>query len=85
MRAAILGMGEWWPETIRTNDAWPKDFGAQAAASAHRELTDIAVANRGDRCEAIVARHLAAEAHDPFLHLAESQGLDAAQPDTGAL
>src|SRR5580658_1345626 len=67
MRAAILGMGEWWPDTIRTNDAWPKDFGAQAAASAHRELADVRVATRGDPCEAIIARHLAAEANDPFL------------------
>jgi 3-oxoacyl-[acyl-carrier-protein] synthase III len=67
MRAAILGMGQWLPETIRTNDAWPKDFGAHAAASAHRELADVRVATRGDPCEAIIARHLAAEANDPFL------------------
>jgi 3-oxoacyl-[acyl-carrier-protein] synthase III len=67
MRAAIFGIGQWLPDKIRTNDAWPKDFGAHAAASAHRELADVRVATRGDPCEAIIARHLAAEANDPFL------------------
>jgi len=67
MRASILGMGEWRPETIRENDAWPQDFAAHAAASAHRELADVPEAARGDECDAIVTRHLAEEQGDPFL------------------
>jgi 3-oxoacyl-[acyl-carrier-protein] synthase III len=67
MKAAILGMGQWLPPTIRTNDEWPKDFAAHAAASAHRELADVRVSGRGDEFDAIVAEYLASEADDPFL------------------
>jgi 3-oxoacyl-[acyl-carrier-protein] synthase-3 len=67
LKAAILGMGAWLPSTVRTNDAWPADFAAQAAASSHRELADVRVSDRGDECDAIVAEYLAAEAGDPFL------------------
>ncbi len=67
MRATILGMGEWRPETIRHNDAWPKDFAEHAAASAHRELAEVPEAIRGDACDAIVTRYLAEEEGDAFL------------------
>jgi len=67
MRAAILGMGEWVPETIRENGDWPKNFAAIAAASADRGLADVKVAAQGDRYQTIVGRHLEAESHDPFL------------------
>jgi 3-oxoacyl-[acyl-carrier-protein] synthase-3 len=66
MRATILGMGEWLPDTIRGNDAWPPDFASRAAASADRELADAATIS-DDRYGSIVARHVAAEAGDPFL------------------
>jgi len=66
VKATIVGMGEWLPETIRSNDAWPSDFGFRAAASADRELADAASISE-DRYGAIVARHVAAEAGDPFL------------------
>ena len=26
MRATVLGIGEWFPDTIRTNDAWPAEI-----------------------------------------------------------
>jgi 3-oxoacyl-[acyl-carrier-protein] synthase III len=67
VRAAILGIGEWRPEAIRENDAWPADFAAQAKASTHRELADIQVGGRDDPFAAIVSRHLAPEGGDPFL------------------
>jgi 3-oxoacyl-[acyl-carrier-protein] synthase-3 len=67
MRSAVLGIGEWVPERIRTNSEWPKNFAAIAAASGDREIADVTVADRADPYQAIVARHLAAEDHDPFL------------------
>lgn len=67
MNAAILGMGQWVPERVRTNDAWPPDFGERAAAAAGREITEVVAGDRGDRYDAIVARCIAAEAGDPFL------------------
>jgi len=67
MKAAILGMGEWRPETIRDNSAWPADFGA--VDSAHQDMSayrDFRADARRDPCDAITARHLAVEAGDPF-------------------
>jgi 3-oxoacyl-[acyl-carrier-protein] synthase-3 len=64
MRASILGLGQWLPETVRDNGAWPRDFGAAAEAT---ELTDVTAGSTGDACDRIVARHVAAEHGDPFL------------------
>jgi 3-oxoacyl-[acyl-carrier-protein] synthase-3 len=67
MKAAILGMGEWRPETIRDNTAWPADFGARNTShkdmSAYLELPDDGTA---DPYDLITARLLAPEAEDPF-------------------
>ncbi len=76
MKAAILGMGRWLPATVRTNSAWPSDFAAQAAASAHRELADVRVSGRGDEVDAIVAEYLASEEGDPFLGSKERRVAD---------
>ena len=62
MRAAIVGMGEFRPPAVRTNDAWPVDFAARVAASTRTELTDVTAGTSTDPCDAIVARHLASEA-----------------------
>ncbi len=67
MKAAILGLGQWFPPTVRTNDYWPSDFAANAAASSHRELADVRVSDRNDEFDSIVAAYLAAEAGDAFL------------------
>jgi 3-oxoacyl-[acyl-carrier-protein] synthase-3 len=67
MRASILGMGEWRPETVRENSAWPAEFAAHAAASAQRELADVPSGSPSDVYDAIVARHLATEEGDAFL------------------
>jgi 3-oxoacyl-[acyl-carrier-protein] synthase-3 len=67
VKAAIIGLGEWRPSAIRANDAWPADFAARAAISADRELAEISAGTRGDLCDEIVKRYVAAEAHDPFL------------------
>jgi 3-oxoacyl-[acyl-carrier-protein] synthase III len=67
MRATILGLGEWRPETARDNDAWPADFVAHARQSSRRELADVPRSDVGDACDAIVARYLASEESDAFL------------------
>jgi 3-oxoacyl-[acyl-carrier-protein] synthase-3 len=67
LKAGILGIGLWLPDTIRGNDAWPADFASRAAASAHRELTDVTAGASGDGIDRIVARYVAEEADDPFV------------------
>jgi 3-oxoacyl-[acyl-carrier-protein] synthase-3 len=67
MRACVLGLGQWLPETVRGNDAWPPNFAAAAAASAERELADAPALGGSDVYDAILARHLAPEMGDPFL------------------
>ena len=64
MRASVLGLGQWLPETVRGNDAWPREFAAALQAT---ELTDVRAGSSGDACDRIVARHVAAESGDPFL------------------
>jgi 3-oxoacyl-[acyl-carrier-protein] synthase-3 len=63
---AIVGIGTWLPETIRTNDAWPRSFSERLHAKGDRTFNDIP---RCDDAEAaaIIARDLEAEALDPFL------------------
>jgi 3-oxoacyl-[acyl-carrier-protein] synthase III len=67
MRAAIVGMGEFRPPNVRTNDAWPADFAARVAASIRTELTDIEAGTSADLCDRVVARHLESEHGDVFL------------------
>jgi 3-oxoacyl-[acyl-carrier-protein] synthase-3 len=67
MKATILGLGEWIPENIRTNGAWPADFGKTHSAREDRVLSDVVPGTTPDLCDVIVARHLADEAGDPFL------------------
>src|SRR5580704_4556335 len=67
MKAAILGLGEWWPDSVRENDAWPADFGKRDTT--HQDMSayrDFGAGDGADPCDAITARHLAAEAGDPF-------------------
>jgi 3-oxoacyl-[acyl-carrier-protein] synthase III len=67
MKAAILGIGEWRPETIRDNSAWPADFGKPDAA--HEDMNAYRNFGAGagtDPCDVITARHLALEVGDPF-------------------
>ncbi len=67
MKATVLGLGEWVPETIRANDEWPAEFGQRKAAAEDRVLADVTAGRSDDLCDRIVARNLAAEAGDPFL------------------
>ena len=65
--ARISGLGQWFPDTVRTNADWPQSFSKQAATrQGDRILVDIATQGE-DRIPGIVRRHLEAEAGDPFL------------------
>lgn len=66
MRARVSGVGQWLPETVRDNSAWPAEFVTRARASDQRELVDVegSFENAADR---IAARYFASEARDPFL------------------
>lgn len=66
MRARVSGLGEWLPEQVRENSAWPPEFVERARASQTRELVDIdaSLFSSEDR---IALRHFASEASDPFL------------------
>jgi 3-oxoacyl-[acyl-carrier-protein] synthase-3 len=76
MNAAIAGLGEWLPETVRKNDAWPAEFTTARAAGEDRVLADVSARQSDDPCDVIVARHLAQEAGDPFLGSARRRVAD---------
>jgi 3-oxoacyl-[acyl-carrier-protein] synthase III len=66
MHARIAGLGQWLPETVRTNAAWPPNFAEIARTSERRELIDIE--NRPTcRADEITLQYMASEADDPFL------------------
>ena len=67
MNAAIVGLGEWLPENVRKNDAWPADFAQPKGAGEDRVLADVSAAGSDDPCDRILARHLSSEAGDAFL------------------
>lgn len=66
MTVSIIGIGSWLPEEIRTNDAWPSNFGERAHAPGDRTFNDIPESD-DPTAAAILARDLAAESTDPFL------------------
>jgi 3-oxoacyl-[acyl-carrier-protein] synthase-3 len=66
MSVAIVGLGTWLPEHVRTNDAWPSAFALREHATGDRTFNDIPPSD-DEVSAAIVARDLALEATDPFL------------------
>jgi 3-oxoacyl-[acyl-carrier-protein] synthase III len=70
MRASVLGLGQWLPEKVRTNHAWPPDFGGQRQAGGDADralLTDVRAGTTDDVCDRITARYVATEEGDPFV------------------
>lgn len=67
MRASVIGLGEWFPEQVRTNDAWPAGFGARVVDAERALLTDVRAGQSGELCDRITARHVASELGDPFV------------------
>jgi 3-oxoacyl-[acyl-carrier-protein] synthase III len=70
MPARIAGLGQWIPDTIRTNAAWPPDFAELARVSERRELIDVPH-QAGCRADEIALRYMDSEAKDPFLGATE--------------
>jgi 3-oxoacyl-[acyl-carrier-protein] synthase III len=66
LNISIVGVGTWLPETIRTNEAWPASFAANAHEKGDRTFNDIPPSEDAEAA-AIVARDLEAETRDPFL------------------
>lgn len=69
MRAAIAGLGVYYPERVRTNAAWPADFGKAARITGDRLFNDIP--RSPDPALRLTDAYLAAEAGDPFLGVRE--------------
>jgi 3-oxoacyl-[acyl-carrier-protein] synthase-3 len=67
MSVGIVGLGEWVPEGVRENGAWPAEFSAIQAARAGAEFTSIPVSDDGDEIDRLVLAHVASEANDPFV------------------
>lgn len=67
MFARVTGLGQWFPDEIRENSAWPAAFGeASRARHGDRTLVDVPSDER-DATLRIVKRYLAEEEGDPFL------------------
>jgi 3-oxoacyl-[acyl-carrier-protein] synthase III len=79
MRAGILGLGQWLPERVRRNDAWPADFVAAHGKRARAELTEIQTNPSGDEIDKLVARYVAEEKADPFFGTVERRVADAGE------
>jgi 3-oxoacyl-[acyl-carrier-protein] synthase-3 len=77
MNTGILGLGQWVPERVRLNGAWPEAFAEAHAKRIAADFGAIPAKAHGDEIDEIVARYAAKEAHDPFLgarrrHVAEA-------------
>jgi 3-oxoacyl-[acyl-carrier-protein] synthase-3 len=73
----IRGLATWFPDTVRTNDAWPEAFATPrvAAATTDRTFMDIPH-DHDDLAGRISARHIADERLDPFIGAVERRVAD---------
>jgi 3-oxoacyl-[acyl-carrier-protein] synthase III len=77
VHARIAGLGQWFPDRIRTNADWPEAFSAASRMKqGDRALVDVPSDER-DQTLRIVKRYLAEEEHDPFLGARERRVADA--------
>lgn len=83
MNARIVGLGAWFPDEVRGNDAWPRAFHEQRAERAGRDIS--AIAPTTDAIGAITMRHAAAVAHDPFRGTTRRHVADVAPSEAEAL
>ncbi len=84
MYARISGLGQWFPEHVRDNSAWPEAFSAQSRSKqGDRTLVDVQTDER-DPTLRIVQRYLAEEQNDPFLGSRERRVADAAMTSARA-
>jgi 3-oxoacyl-[acyl-carrier-protein] synthase-3 len=66
MKARVSGLGEWLPQQVRENSAWPAEFVERARVSQTRELVDVDASAFSPE-DRIALRHFQLEATDPFL------------------
>ncbi len=84
MHARISGLGQWFPELVRHNSAWPEAFSTQSRSKqGDRTLVDVQ-ADEADPTLRIVKRYLAEEEGDPFLGSRERRVADAAMTSAQA-
>jgi 3-oxoacyl-[acyl-carrier-protein] synthase-3 len=77
MYARIAGLGQWFPERVRKNSDWPREFSAASRRrQGDRTLVEVGLRKESDRCRAIVAKYLDLEKDDPFLGGAERRIAD---------
>jgi 3-oxoacyl-[acyl-carrier-protein] synthase III len=84
VHARIKGLGQWFPERVRTNADWPEAFSTQSRMKqGDRTLVDVPKDDR-DGAMRIVKRYLAEEEHDPFLGARERRIADASMTSAEA-
>lgn len=84
MHARISGLGQWFPDRVRTNSEWPEAFSAQSRMKqGDRALVDVPSDER-DPTLRIVKRYLAEEENDPFLGAHERRIADASMTSAEA-
>jgi len=84
VHARIAGLGQWFPERVRSNADWPEAFSAQSRMKqGDRALVDVPSDER-DQTLRIVKRYLAEEEHDPFLGARERRVADASMTSAEA-
>jgi 3-oxoacyl-[acyl-carrier-protein] synthase III len=76
VHARIAGLGQWFPDRVRTNADWPESFSALSRSKqGDRTLVDVPKGENGEAMR-IVRRYLAEEEHDPFLGARERRVAD---------
>jgi 3-oxoacyl-[acyl-carrier-protein] synthase-3 len=68
MTAYVAGIGAWYPEDVRRNSDWPKEFG-ESTVGGDRLFNDIPQAS--EQNARITDEYLLREASDPFLGVKE--------------
>ena len=70
VRAAIVGMGLWIPETVRHNDVWPESFvrafREQREGRRRQDFTHIERTSTDRPFDELFARHAGPHENDPF-------------------
>jgi 3-oxoacyl-[acyl-carrier-protein] synthase-3 len=64
--AKIIGLGEWFPSTVRTNDAWSPELVEKFQSHLQRELVDV-MGKKVDDMDSFSLAGFQSEANDPFV------------------
>jgi 3-oxoacyl-[acyl-carrier-protein] synthase III len=84
VHARVAGLGQWFPDRVRTNADWPEAFTAGSRSKqGDRTLVDVPQ-GENDGAMRIVRRYLAEEENDPFLGTRERRVADASMTSAEA-